>query len=307
MKFIHGHDLQQHASALDGWQQHYQQLTPGKFMGALFDIWLADVRLFREYLNLKVVQHMSLAAPNVNLVIPLQNDILLGNIPTCSGIAVLPYGVQHFSLISGNQMDVLCISLPPARFLSLMPGGAALLTPTGYHITLPPLMLDNLRRQCNAMIHYLQHLPARQHTDSLMALLRDQLLDTLRETLASIPPAAVARLGYTTRHYIVARCHQWVQDGQPGEITPDMLCRQLKISRRTLQYSFQQVTGLSPVAYLRAIRLNLARSSLLNTPAEPVAAIARRAGFHHCGYFASEYGALFGETPSQTRALAAHR
>lgn len=305
MKFIHGHDLQRHARELDGWQQHYEQLVPGKFMGALFDIWLDDMRLFREYLNLKIAQHMTLAKGYVNLVVPLQGNIAISGVPAKNGIAILPYGVKNVSLISGNQMEVICLSLPLARFLSLMPEGKDLLTPTGAHIALSPVQLDSLRLQCNALINYLQHLPVIHHTDSLRALLRDQILSTLQTTLTQRPAGSVSRLSYTTRHYIVERCHQLIHQGLPDEADITTLCQQLKISRRTLQYSFQEVTGLSPVAYLRAIRLNMARSQLINMPAVQVADIARQTGFSHSGYFASEYSALFGETPSQTRLNAA--
>jgi AraC family ethanolamine operon transcriptional activator len=79
------------------------------------------------------------------------------------------------------------------------------------------------------------------------------------------------------------------------------LCRELGVSERTLLYAFQEVRGLSPKAYFRAIRLNAARQELKTAPdTATVHEIARRWGFWHTGEFAADYRRLFGELPSQT-------
>jgi hypothetical protein len=62
------------------------------------------------------------------------------------------------------------------------------------------------------------------------------------------------------------------------------LCRELGVSERTLHYAFQQVRGLSPMAYLRALRLNAVRQELKAAPdTAKVQAIAQRWGFWHPG------------------------
>ena len=79
------------------------------------------------------------------------------------------------------------------------------------------------------------------------------------------------------------------------------LCRELGVSERTLHYAFQEVRGLSPMAYFRACRLNAVRQELKTAPATAtVHEIARRWGFGHTGEFAAAYRRLFGELPSQT-------
>ena len=79
------------------------------------------------------------------------------------------------------------------------------------------------------------------------------------------------------------------------------LCRELGVSERTLHYAFQEVRGLSPMAYFNAGRLNAVRQELkaaANTAT--VQEIAQRWGFWHSGEFAAAYRRLFGELPSQT-------
>jgi AraC family ethanolamine operon transcriptional activator len=80
------------------------------------------------------------------------------------------------------------------------------------------------------------------------------------------------------------------------------LCRELAVSERTLHYAFQEVRGLSPMAYFQANRLNAVRQELKAAPAgtATVQEIAQRWGFFHTGEFAAAYRRLFGELPSQT-------
>jgi AraC family ethanolamine operon transcriptional activator len=80
------------------------------------------------------------------------------------------------------------------------------------------------------------------------------------------------------------------------------LCRGLAVSERTLHYAFQEVRGLSPMAYCRAVRLNAVRQELKAAAADTatVRDIAQGWGFWHTGEFAAAYRRLFGELPSQT-------
>lgn len=57
---------------------------------------------------------------------------------------------------------------------------------------------------------------------------------------------------------------------------------------------------ISPVTYLRTMRLNRVRSELRQCPASTVGDVAARWGFWHLSRFAREYRALFGELPSAT-------
>jgi transcriptional regulator GlxA family with amidase domain len=77
------------------------------------------------------------------------------------------------------------------------------------------------------------------------------------------------------------------------------------VSPRSLQQAFRQYVGISPMMYLRDLRLELAHGDLLAGDAHTVtvAAIAQRHGFAHLGRFASYYRDRFGHNPSHTLAL----
>jgi len=74
------------------------------------------------------------------------------------------------------------------------------------------------------------------------------------------------------------------------------------VPERTLLKQFQRFVGVAPLAYLRRLRLTAAKSELSSARNnDPISEIAIRCGFSHLGRFATEYRALFGETPSATR------
>ncbi|WP_417520550.1 helix-turn-helix domain-containing protein [Marinobacter sp.] len=82
------------------------------------------------------------------------------------------------------------------------------------------------------------------------------------------------------------------------------LCVVTGVSERTLQYAFRSAMQLTPVAYLRTLRLNRVRVDLLRAiPSQTtVTRSAMQWGFVHLGEFARDYQRLFGERPSHTLA-----
>ncbi len=71
---------------------------------------------------------------------------------------------------------------------------------------------------------------------------------------------------------------------------------------RSLINAFEAVTGLSPMVYLKRLRLSGARQSLrhANKMQTRIIDVATDWGFWHMGHFAATYRAMFGETPSET-------
>jgi len=85
---------------------------------------------------------------------------------------------------------------------------------------------------------------------------------------------------------------------------PDIqtLCTVANLSERSLQYGFMEYLGVTPIQYLRIVRLNGARADLLKeqNPEIRVSDIALNWGFLELGRFSREYRQMFMELPSQT-------
>jgi AraC-like DNA-binding protein len=73
------------------------------------------------------------------------------------------------------------------------------------------------------------------------------------------------------------------------------------ISIRSLQYGFRRFRNITPLAYLREVRLEAAQAEL-SSPLNMLSIkdVALKWGFTHMGHFAARYRAAYGETPSQT-------
>jgi len=77
------------------------------------------------------------------------------------------------------------------------------------------------------------------------------------------------------------------------------------ISLRSLQYGFRRYRNVTPLAYLREIRLEAVQAEL-SSPLNilSVKDVALKWGFTHMGHFAARYRATFGKGPSETARLA---
>jgi AraC family ethanolamine operon transcriptional activator len=90
------------------------------------------------------------------------------------------------------------------------------------------------------------------------------------------------------------------QGGQRLYVTD--LCKAAGVSQRTLQSAFQGILGMSPMAYLRRLKLHRVRQALRTSRYcdTTVTREAVRWGFWHFGDFSRAYKECFGEVPSET-------
>ena len=100
----------------------------------------------------------------------------------------------------------------------------------------------------------------------------------------------------------VRRAAAFIQANAAEPLTVSVIAAAARLSVRGLQLGFQREYGVTPMAFLRAVRLEEARSELLAADAsdEHVASVARRWAFANPGRFAALYRARFGERPTDT-------
>jgi AraC-like DNA-binding protein len=106
-------------------------------------------------------------------------------------------------------------------------------------------------------------------------------------------PAAPGRPG------VIRDAMDIIEAGPHLPLTTSTLARQCHVSVRTLQAGFRRHLGMSPMAYLRVVRLQRAHRDLRSADANlsTVACIAHRWGFTHLGRFATAHKEMYGETP----------
>ena len=123
--------------------------------------------------------------------------------------------------------------------------------------------------------------------------------------LSSVPHWPVGQGGpQTAAHARFARAETFLLEHATEGISVGDVADAAGLSVRGLQGAFQRHHGIPPLAYLRGIRLLLAREMLEERADLPVAEVAHQAGFTHLGRFAAAYRREFGELPRQTRQAA---
>jgi AraC-like DNA-binding protein len=103
--------------------------------------------------------------------------------------------------------------------------------------------------------------------------------------------------------HCVRKAEEYLREHFREPISMETLALAVGVSTRTLFAGFRDFRKTTPMAYLRDLRLDKARGSLLAgeaSSAVQVTNIALDSGFAHLGRFAASYRARFGESPSAT-------
>ncbi len=110
---------------------------------------------------------------------------------------------------------------------------------------------------------------------------------------------------YTSRRtlHVFKQARDFIHHNLADGISIVALCREIGVSRRSLESVFRSVIGMGPGNYVRTLQLNHIRRDLMSgTDGDTsIGVIAARRGVWHWSRFSQHYRLLFGELPSQTR------
>ncbi len=301
----YSYDVNQQALSLTAWEQHYDQHSKGHFFGYLDEIKVPKIHLFEEFTNRTLIQQCYVN-PNafwIGFSLQPQRPKVDGLTAERSQIMLRP-AQQEFELLTPESFQIFGLvidqALLEARFSEqdfATWQGAKVLTSddsSGACWKLADLISQVLKR--DSILGQRLGCPEYAH---LLPLLENSVLDRLSEFyLQTATPVENA----STRRSALKRILQHIEsDGHyPQSISE--LCNIACVSRRTLQYVFEQELGITPITYLRDCRLNQIRRSLIHGDETlAVCDLALKHGFYHMGSFHHYYKALFGETPNQTK------
>jgi AraC-like DNA-binding protein len=154
------------------------------------------------------------------------------------------------------------------------------------------MLCDDLKNEASNLLH---PLVADRVASGLVSLLLTSMPHNKKRAVEAAANRPIAP-------FFVRRVEQFIAQRARDAITLADLTGIAGVSTRALQTSFRRFRNMTPMDYLRMIRLELARTELANAGQEgtSVAAVATAVGFGHLGRFARDYQARFGELPSQT-------
>lgn len=303
-------DAQASALIYANWQQRYDQLSAGRFDGSIQEMRFPSFTLIRETSNRVLLQKG--CTPQgvfaIGTLLTLGEDgYHCGEVMASRTAALLEPGTE-FEIRTPERFDLV----------------AAVFSPRDLAANLDDPAIDYRELECElrrssktigadyagAMADFLQRVyeGARDSHQFLLIpsnlrQIEEEFLGLLIETLnAGQQPG---RSLCPNRERIVRRFRSYLEASPESALNIADVCREIGVTRRTLQNATQEVFGISPQHYLKAIRLNNFRRALkVRDPhRESIGDVAARWGFWHLSQLAQDYRRLFGELPSQTPCL----
>lgn len=305
LQVLETQDMDQHASAQQGWPLQYEQLSPGQFKGRIHQVLLPGVTLLREDTNIALRQRGRLDERVYGFAMALQDSPNL----FFNAQRVPPHAIMCGK---GDEVD---LSTPPHFTLIAVVVDRSLLNPLWERMYQKPLAhwlekqlvlqttamkVQNLRDLQLTVLDQASAMAYRQHDPQALRQLRD---DILMEWLEALPEQVDTSdlPNLERRKKLVNRACELMMGHADEPMSILEVCSHVGASRRKLNYCFQDVLGTTPIKYLRTLRLNSVRRSLRQAcPGTTVQDLASHWGFWHLSQFAQDYKKLFGELPSTT-------
>jgi AraC family ethanolamine operon transcriptional activator len=163
-----------------------------------------------------------------------------------------------------------------------------------------PEAMRDLRRRLQGFYVALSKVHSASQLGALCHELEFEIPARLVEALMSgRPEERLPRFG--SRSDAMRRASEFIEANADDPPSIQEVCRVAGVSWRTLNYAFREQVGVTPKAYLQAVRLNGMRRALVDAePGTVIADVANRWGFWHMGQLAADYRRQFGELPSDT-------
>lgn len=298
-------DANEQAHQLTRWQQEYTQLSGGRFYGCLDELVLERVQVFQEFTNQALYQQCQIDKDSLWLGIPARDQLCRINGQAVQANRIMcRSGDEHFELMTPDSFAIYGLvvnraALQQVAALQGLPLAVDRLVQQPV-LLLPEGVLTQLRTLLDLWLAHTTHpQAARLQQDFIQTM----VLQILQQEQPDDAPVGMTRQAQIHRQAVVRKVQTYVEAHPEEVLTITQACAIAHVSRRTLQYSFESVLGVSPLRFLRCQRLNQVRRALLTGDAEQtVADIAARWGFWHAGQFAKDYKVLFAELPSATLA-----
>ncbi len=299
-KSLRYRDVDEQACALNGWNQAYLQLSAGSFQGEICQIEGTHARIFVEEVRQSVLQTGELPSDVWAVGVPLAT----------SGLGLFcgaPCGANAFHVFSGStgfefrtarEHVMLGLEVRPQNTRRGFAGDPTNPLAFEFPMRAGAGQLDSaahaeVKRYLLSLFESVQRNPALLSSPAVVATVLDYLTDRIT------PIGRVDRAFASNSHWkLVQTACSLLADKPEQAPTMAQLCASLGVSRRTLQNGFHGVLNVSPLAYLKAYRLDQARQALKCSNSVTEAATA--CGFWHFGHFSHDYLAMFGERPSDT-------
>ena len=304
----HFRDIHVHAATVQEWNQDYNQLTAGTAESSLIQLSTGRCHVFREQINQRVVQHGVAPRGKMCFAVPITvpGSIRMQGREVDESSLFFLHGGEEFMFHMPMGMELLAITFERELFEQALAQTASpkeisqlLRQPV---IRLPAQRYADARRRMLAAFSQALSNEELDNAQDRELELEQAMLDELLQLMTDPACDKQQRSPSSTRSFIVEKCHRLATAELNNVPSVDELCQRLQVSRRTVQNSFRSVAETTPLNYLRSVRLNGVRRTLMSTRAShlSIGDAAAQWGFYHLSHFAAQYQELFAELPSHT-------
>lgn len=300
-------DFEQQASLLNGWNQDYAQLSSGDFNGYVAEMRFDDLHLFLEYSSQSLFQSGHLAEDTIAVGVPLSfigNGLFCGSACNHQSMHIFS-GNNGFEFFSPSHLLMAGISVNRDTLFNTLnaeDGELALQHLSAANLlNLDSSKIKSVAEFMTGAFDMLQKNPELLQIAQNKTRLRQGVLSLITECLVESNlkiNKTNDQISHAKCSNIIAETRVLVFENLEMPMSVAEVCKHLGVSRRTLQYCFQNLLNTTPMAYLRAERLNGVRAMLRSS--NSVTEAAAHWGFWHFGHFSQEYKKMFGELPSIT-------
>jgi AraC family ethanolamine operon transcriptional activator len=287
-------DIDEQAAQLLGHSQVYQQISRGPFRGKYTTAGLGNnCWLFIEELNQTLLVDGSVPSRSVSFFFLLDEGghcRFQGDDFTGSDLAVLPPS-SSFSMLCSASANNCVISLDAHEVSEHLATG-------------PSSSMSSHRMRSEKIGNLVSRLRHIVRNAPIAVAKAQSSADELRQLLSS-----TLTIHHQPEQLDLTRCSKAVFqracsiiNSELSNISVASLCRTLSVSRRALELAFTRELSIGPSSYIRTMRLNhIRRSIIAGIGKDSIADIAARWGIWHPSRFARAYAEMFGELPSATK------
>ena len=292
------HEVNEQAFNLTNWAQEYNQCSAGRFEGRVDECHFDGIQIINEYTNQTLYQQCITWPDSFWIGIPTQREQFRINGQGLEQDDVLwRLGHHSFELMTPADCHILSILIRRDELFALAEREGISVDHLADSAT--PCLKSHTQQVDTLSLLVRQILTA--SSDAMDTdIHKDMLLQELLSLLDNGTLNSAKAPSYLHRRAVVDRVWDYLKASGDSPVTIAALCDIACVSRRTLQYSFESILGISPVQFLRATRLNRVRRQLLAHGDISIADAAASQGFYHLSQFALDYKRLFCERPSDT-------
>ncbi len=159
-----------------------------------------------------------------------------------------------------------------------------------------------LRAYYEQFIEIMRTNPSLLMRSQMSSLMVEDFVPLLINTMGAIAGKKQVKSKTLCCYSLIKKAQEIVSSYPDRPLTLKQLCDELGTSSSNISSRFQDVFGLSPMAYLKIQRLNGVRRALKNHDPQTttVTELAEHWGFWSMGHFSRDYKKMFGESPSET-------